>query len=284
MIVWTLLAGIAQAQIAPECRGLDRPEDYDEQVQQDFLANYPALATTFSPIHGPIPHAPGRAAVGVELAVIPPLSCRRRYVLEWSKTEDTNRMPVAPRIRGSVALPEVAGFVPYVGLGYVPPIPVAGTRSVILSIEAGIGRDFGAVEAGARFHATSFKLVADIATAFAPHHPDLDDFYVASTLGVDLLVGVPLEPLTPYLAVGVTDVSTFFYVADTGTVPNNLHPYFGPVFSLGVDGLLGSFRWGAELYGAPGGHVRPDPTAETLPGFGRYGHLYTARLRVGWEL
>jgi hypothetical protein len=43
-------------------------------------------------------------------------------------------------------------------------------------------------------------------------------------------------------------------------------------------------RVGAEFYAAPGGSSLPDPTAERIDGFGRYGHIYTARLRLGVEL
>lgn len=282
-----LLASLAWADVDPKCieASFDKPDDYDEQVQQDFLANYPALATTFSPIHAPIPHEPGHGALGVEVSVIPPLSCRRRFVLDWSKTEDTNRLPVVPRLRASVALPEVGGFVPYLGVGYVPPVTVAGTRSVILSGEVGIGRSFEGFQLGARFHATSFKLVADVAKAFDERRdPAVLDLYVASTFGLDLMAGLELEGVVPYASLGLTDVSTFFYVGDDGVVSNNLHPYFGPVASIGADGLVGPVRWGAELYAAPGGHSRPDPAADTRKGIGRYGHLYTARVRVGWEL
>ncbi|MEL6342246.1 MAG: hypothetical protein AAFV53_03885, partial [Myxococcota bacterium] len=77
------------------------PADYSEEAQQTFLLNYFALATTFSPIHAPVPVEAGRGAVGLELAGIPPLSCRRRLVLDYTKTEDTNKTPVAPRFRAN---------------------------------------------------------------------------------------------------------------------------------------------------------------------------------------
>jgi len=59
--VLLLLAAPAAAQVAPECKSFSGPppKNYDEGVQQDFLKNYVALATTFSPLHGPIPSEPG---------------------------------------------------------------------------------------------------------------------------------------------------------------------------------------------------------------------------------
>ena len=94
-----LLAAAAWADIAPECASTGKPPDYDEQVQQDFLQNYPALALTFSPVHGPMPHEGGRGALGVDIAFIPPLPCTKRFVLGWTKTEDTNVTPSHRRSR-----------------------------------------------------------------------------------------------------------------------------------------------------------------------------------------
>ena len=100
----------ARAQIDPHCQDIASagvPEGYDEQAQQDFLQNYFALSTTLSPIHGPVPHEPGHGAVGVELSALPPLGCTRRLVLNYGKTEDTNKSPVLPRLRVSYAFPKI---------------------------------------------------------------------------------------------------------------------------------------------------------------------------------
>lgn len=285
-LLFCALPALARADIAEECQGLPMPDDYDEQQQQDFLQNFPALSLTFSPTHGPVPHEPGHGMVGVQLAGIPPLSCRRRYVLGWSKTEDTNKTPLAPKLHASFAGPEVLGVLPWVGVAYLPPVTLLGTRNVVLSVEAGLGYDLddSPLQLGLRFHATSVKIVADIATAFDERRdPSVDDLYIGSTFGADLMAGWELSWATPYVAAGVTDASTFFYIGDDGVVTNNLHPYAGPTFALGLDGLLfDRLRWGAEFYAAPGGYSRPDPGAATVSG--SYGHLYTGRLRLGYEL
>ena len=82
LLAAVLLPTTAAAQIADECQDLadSQPSDYDEQVQQDFLANYVMLAMTYSPAHAPIPHEPGHGAIGVGLQVIPPLGCKKRFV------------------------------------------------------------------------------------------------------------------------------------------------------------------------------------------------------------
>jgi hypothetical protein len=227
--------------------------------------------------------------VGLDLAVIPPLSCERRFVLDWTKTEETNRTPVLPRPRVTFALPELGPLRPYAGFAYVPPVPIAETRATVVSGEFGLAAAFGEEDkwqVGGRFHATSAKVVADIASAFDRFDPPVADLFTTQSFGADVSFGADLGAVTPYAAIGVTDVSTFFYIGDDGVVANNLHPYAGPTVALGADALLVNdrLRLGAELFGAPGGHSRPDPDAETIGGFGRYGHLYTVRLRVAAEL
>jgi hypothetical protein len=281
------LPAVAHAEIDPKCAGLPIPDDYDEQVQQDFLQNYFALTTTLSPQHGPVPHLPGHGAITVDVGVIPPLGCEKRYVLNWGKTEETNKAPAVPRPRVSFALPvgDNKLIVPYAGVAYLPPITLLGTRNVILSGEVGIGfRPKGGAQFGARFHTTTVKTVADVATAFTAEEPAVDDLYLASTFGFDGMVGYKVGDVVPYAAIGFTDVSSFFYIGDDGIPINNLHPYAGLTFSLGADALLGDiFRFGAEFYGAPGGYSLPDKTVTSVDKGSRYGHVYTGRFRAGIE-
>lgn len=276
----------ASAYVDPKCEDYVLPDDYDEQSQQDFMANYFALATSLSPQHGPVPHEAGHGAIGLDLGIIPPLGCRRRLVLGGTKTEDTNKSPAVPRFRVSFAFPDVGKVRPYAGLAYIPPITILGTRNVMISGEFGFGIPLGdKLQVGGRYHFTAQKTIGEIATPFDIEDPAVDDLYLGSTFGFDAMVGVDLGLVTPYAAVGVMDASTFFYIGDDSVVANNLHPYFGPTMSLGVDGLIKErLRFGAEFYGAPGGFSRPLEDTDALPGFGRYGHIYTARLRVALEL
>ena len=79
-------------------------------------------------------------------------------------------------------------------------------------------------------------------------------------------------------------MSTFFYVGDDSVVVNNFHPYFGPTGSVGLDGLVGRFRFGGEFYAAPGGYSLPDKEIENVRPASRYGSIYTGRFKFGIEL
>ena len=241
--------------------------DYNEQSQQDFLLNYFAMATTMSPLHAPVPNDPGRGSLNLELFAIPALGCNRRLVLSGTKTEDTNKAPVAPRPRVMFTFNDVGKIKPYAGFGYVPPVPVFGTRNVIVSAEAGFGvRAESGFEWGFRYHATLMKTVAEIATPFNPEEPEELDFFVGSTFGLDALVGYEIKDgLRPYAAVGFTDASTFFYVGDDAYVGNNEAPYASVTSSLGLQWTLERFDFAGEFYAAPG-------------------VIYTGRVRAGVKL
>ncbi len=264
------LLGSAHAYVDAECQEVaaqGTPSGYSEQGQQDFLLNYFALATTLSPLHGAVPHLAGHGSVSLDLGIIPPLSCERRLVLDYTKTEDTNKSPIVPRPRFIFSFPEVGKWTPYAGVAYAPPVKVFGTRNVIMSGEAGIGRHFGKsdIALGVRYHATLMKTVAEIATPFVEGDPAIDDFYMGSTFGMDFIIGKDWDGIEPYLAIGMTDASTFFYIGDDAVVGNNYSPYFGPTTSLGVDvKKVKSLDLVGEFYMAPG-------------------YLYTGRMRVGYR-
>ena len=248
----------SQAYVDPACQDVadqGAPEGYSEQGQQDFLLNYFALATTFSATHAPIPSDPKTGMIGVELAVIPPLGCERRLVLNYTKTEDTNKVPVLPRPRVGFVFPsiDIAGtqMSIYGSLGYVPPLQIMGTQNVIVSAEAGVG--FGNPEKGSqyglRYHATLMKSIAEIATPFEEGGETKPDFYMGSTFGADLMLGFKQSHYTPYLAIGFTDVSTFFYIDDDGLVINNENPYAGVTTSVGIQAqLLKNLQFSTEGY------------------------------------
>lgn len=265
-----LITSLAQASVDPACLSVadtdgdgtpgPAPAGYSESGQQDFLLNFFSAATTMSPLHGPIPNPAGQGGIGVELAVIPPLSCDRRLVLNYTKTEDTNKVPVLPRPRMSFSFPAIntaiGKVIPYGGLGYVPPLEIMDTQNVIVSVEAGVGvadKQEKGLQYGLRGHATLMKSVAEIATPFVEGDETLPDFYMGSTFGFDAMIGFRKQTITPYLAVGFTDISTFFYIDDDGVVVNNQDPYAGPVLSLGAQWRVNKrVQTAAELYSAPG--------------------------------
>lgn len=290
-LLFALLA-TAYASVDPACEEVASggvPEGYNEYAQNDFLLNYFALATTLSPTHAPLPHPAGSGSIGLELAVIPPLSCERRLVLSYTKTEDTNKAPVAPRPRIIFSFPKIGPVVPYAGLAYVPPVTVFGTRNVIASGEVGVGVPLDGLQLGGRFHYTLMKTVAEIATPFTEGDKPYDDFYVGSTFGVDLMAGYAVKKVVPYVAVGFTDVSTFFFIGDDDYVGNNLSPYFGPNASLGAQATFNHINIAGEFYGAFK-NLNTDDLAAQLEADGldpagasfAGAHIYTARLRAAW--
>jgi hypothetical protein len=282
-----LSLGTAQAAIDEECLELangELPEDYREADQEAYLLNYFSLATTFSPLHGPVPHKPGKGSVSLEASIIPPLPCERRLVLSYTKTEDTNKAPMMPRPRLAFSFNKLGPFVPYAGFGYVPPVTVFGTRNVIVSGEVGLGLPTeSAWSFGARFHSTMMKTVAEIATPFEEGDEAKEDLYIGSTFGFDLMAGARLgEGWEPYMALGFTDVSTFFYIGDDDYVGNNTTPYAGLTSSVGVDiKVVKNLALAAEVYAAPYNFTRThlDTGSENLTNV----KLYTGRLRFGYR-
>jgi len=237
--------------------------DYDEAAQADFLLNYFAMATTYSPLHGPIPGKSGTGTISLELAGIPPLGCERRLVLGATKTEDTNKTVVAPRPRLGFVFNKLGSVTPYGSFAYVPPVTVFGTRNVIVSGEAGFGARAGKDwQWGMRYHFTLMKTVAEIATPFDIEDEEKLDFYMGSTFGVDAMGGMEIGDWTPYVSVGFTDASTFFYIGDDAVVGNNGAPFAGLTSSAGVQYTHDWLDLAAEAYAAPG-------------------VIYTGRLRAG---
>lgn len=294
-----LLLGISTAfgAVDPDCMSVadtdgdgaagPAPAGYSEEVQNNFMLNFYSLATTFSPLHGPIPNEPGRGSLGIELSGIPYLKCEQRLVLAYTKTEDTNKTPVLPRPRGVFTFPAKKlkngmSVVPYAGFGYVPPVPIQGTRNVMLSFETGVGfadLEKNKMQYGLRYHATLMRTFGEIATPFDENDPAYEDIYLGSTFGLDAMVGMKQKNFTHYLAAGWLDVSTFFYIDDDAVISNNTVPYAGPALSLGSAWQPKDFLDVAgEFYTAPmslftldGFEARPDD-----------GSIYTVRFKVGY--
>ena len=288
-MVLALWAAPAHAGLDARCQDLAAggpPEGYDEIAQQDFLHNYYALATTFSPLHAPVPHEGGHGSIGIDGLFVPPLGCQRRLILGYTQTLDTNTFPVFPRLQASYSFPRLGIATLYAGVAYTPPIRIANTSASILSAELGIGAQLGpALQVGARFHATTNRTVAEINTPFIPGDPAFQDLFISTTFGVDAMVGLKMDKVVPYISVGFTDASTFFYVGDEGVTVNNFHPFAGLAASAGADALVTErLKVAVEAYGAAGGFTLPDPAVESLDGFGRYGTMLTVRARLAYQL
>ncbi len=132
------------------------------------------------------------------------------------------------------------------------------------------------LELGVRYHHTVLKTVGEIATPFIEGDTAYDDFFLGSTLGADALVSYRMDKLTPYLAVGVMDVSTFFLVGDDAYIADNTQPYVGMTTSLGVQARVKEkIDLAGEFYSA----LPPFSADARDLGAGR---VYTGRLRVAY--
>ncbi len=253
-VVVIAIAIPARGQIAPECAGVQKPADYDEAKQQAFLANYFAASFLLTPLRGP-PNEPGRARVGLEVGVIPPLSCEDRLALDATKTEETNKSPALPRPRLQLTANRLGPVIPWAGLSLVPPVPTP-LGTVLL-----IGGELGAtwpievtteltIDIGGRAHLGVARVRSDIATAPAGT-PAVDDVFFTSSVGADVSVGTrfvlhPSVAVTPSLFAGVADVSTLVIVGDDlAVVQNTQYPWAGALVGGGAEMTL----WGWLVVG-----------------------------------
>ena len=246
-LIALLGAGAAQAQVAPECAselagGVEAmvPDGDIEAFnarQSAIMLNHPALTLVVSPLGSPKVRG---AEVGLEVMQLPALGCSERVVVFGGqlKTEDTNKMPVIPRPRLRVALPKLAGFGGYLGVVYVPPVPIGTTQTHHAGFELGLSRDLdNSLTVGLRYHAAVSKVVDDIAHAVEEDGPVVLDFYANGLWGADLQVGYEGGFLPAGLALftagGFTNVGTFFLVGDDNVIQQNVNPFQGFAYSLG---------------------------------------------------
>lgn len=242
-------ADAARAQIAPECAGVVVPQDYDEARQQSHLQNYFAASFLLTPMAPPVTSSDAEASIGLEIGFIPPVSCEGRLVLGGTKTENTNRSPVSPRPRVRAQLPAFGPVSSHVGFTFLPPLPTPVGTLLQAGGEVGAGwrstatDGTAALSLGARAHLDFARMRADIASAFDPKAPAVDDLFFASSLGLDFGVGYEMPitewlALTSYLSAGIADVSTLFLVGDDGVLVENTDtPWSGALASAGLRAL-----------------------------------------------
>ncbi len=244
LCLWLASTTTAQAQIAPECTGVAVPANYDEARQQAHLANYFAAGFLLTPGLA-APRTSSGGAVGLELGLIPPLSCSARLVLDGTKTEDTNKSPVLPRPRVRAALPALAGVTPWMGASFLPPVPSPIGTLLFVGTELGAAwshRDGFTV--GARAHLDFARMRGEIATPANPDDPAVDDLFFANGIGVDLQAAWTFEPapavtIAPFGSVGFADVSTLTIVGDDlAIVQNTEAPWWGALLAGGVEARL----------------------------------------------
>jgi hypothetical protein len=225
-----------------------------------IMLNHPALSLLVSPLAAPKQKG---ATLSLEIAVMPPLGCMDRVV--WfagkMKTEDTNKVPVLPRPRLRVSLPQLAGFDSALGLAYVPPVPLGATQVHQVGFDLTVSRSLSPqLDVGLRWHAAVTKVADDIAHKTNPDAADVLDFYVNGLSGVGLALGyhggaLP-QDLTAYASGGYTNVGTFFLIGDDAAIRNNAFPYRGLDYTLGVQYRKGIFDGALEWHHAVGSTMK----------------------------
>jgi len=240
-LIALLVSANAFGQISSDCEGVVVPDDYNEASQQAFLQNYFSAAFAMTALHAPLPfiRRSSKASIALEAAWVPPLNCQRRLVVGGTKTEETNRTPIFPRPRLTVALPSLGPIDSYIEVVALPPIKTPLGRVMQMGGEFGLGRafDFG-LSIGARTHLSIIHARSEIAGPFNEGDTIYDDLLIASSLGAEIGIGYThknLDWITPYATAGIGDVSTMFIVGDNlSIVQNTTEPWSGLTASLGA--------------------------------------------------
>ncbi len=252
--------------VAPECESAlsggiaaqvpDGDVDAYNLRQSAKMLNHPALTMLVSPLG--MPSAKG-ATLSLEIARLPPLGCADRTVVfnNALKTEDTNKVPALPRPRLRVGLPKFMGLDGYLGVAYVPPVPLGSTSMHHAGFELGLSKALSReLSVGLRYHAAVSKVADDIAKSVEEDGPKVLDFYANGMWGLGLHAGyeggaLP-QGLGLYTSFGFANVGTFFVIGDDNVIQNNPAPFQGVDYSLGAVYHQGVIEAALEWHAAVG--------------------------------
>lgn len=267
----------------------------EEDQQYINMLNFFTVSMGPSALHSPTPIVDKRLNASVEFNYMPYLTCFERSAFYGTKTEDTNRTHVVPRLRVTVALPKDL----YVGLSGVPPVTLFGVNSGMLGLELGWGRTFHErIELGARATVLISRIAGEMAGPAAAGFTLYEDVFRSRMLGLEASAGyrIPAGKATvvPYLHAGVTNVYAYMYVGENHTGgeydegdaqeadapkdrddvegPDFSELYTGPTLDVGVQVRAGSLDGAVEVYVVP---TALDP--------GNSRNLISPRLRLGYS-
>jgi hypothetical protein len=211
------------------------------------------------------------ASLSLEIARLPPLGCADRVVVfnNALKTEDTNKVPVLPRPRLRVGLPKFFGLDGFLGVAYVPPVPLGSTSMHHVGFELGLSKGLSAqLSVGMRFYAAVSKVADDIAESIEEGGHKVLDFYANGMFGLGLHAGYEGGALPKglglYTSFGFANVGTFFLIGDDGVIQNNSDPFQGVDYSLGMVYTLGLIEAALEWHHAVGSTMK---TVRTRVGY-----------------
>lgn len=265
-IVIFLWPQIVQAQIAPECAGIEKPTDYDEENQRSFMQNYSISMFMPLPIIDSHPSDQARGAIGIDTTFVPKLTCRERLALNATKTEETDKIPLLPRPRLSIPIFQNSRFALVGAVSFLPPlIPklllwhVSTEGSFLYELINGI-------VIGARAFMGVSYLRAEIAAPFEKSAQTKEDWLSSAMIGGDFSVsfGVPImenQKLYPFLSFGLIKGASIFIVADDGVSVPNKYPLFTLTNFVGLsyhlfDRLKVAFVVGGTISTLMTGHLR----------------------------
>jgi hypothetical protein len=181
--------------------------------QEQRLIQIHSLLLDLPPVQAPGALSPGQLSLGLELIGIPYIDGTTGGKVQITASDRTR---IFPRPRIALGLPAPDGFRTFVGLSYIPPIPINGVSTNYVALEAGIAYAPGELAIGLRGHgvyAFSKSPVTDPATK---------DTLETWEFGADLSAGYRFDlgpvSLTPYAGAGVVYLDGHFTVTSDGVV------------------------------------------------------------------
>ena len=238
---YLLWVSIAAAQIAPECAGIEKPADYDEDKQRAFMQNFSMATFLPLPIIDAHPSDALTSSIGIDATLVPTLSCQERLALNATKTEDANKSPIFPRPRFNTNVISKRQFSLTAGISFLPPMPIPHFSLWYLGAESSfLYEPLVGVVVGARGFMGLGYLRAEIATPFDKNDPVKDDWFSFGIMGFDVLssFGIPLsegQKLYLFLSFGFVKGASLFVVGDDGvTVANDRYPLFSLTNFVGL--------------------------------------------------
>ena len=182
--------------------------------QEQRLIEIHSLLIALQPGNAPGAYRPGEVSLGLEIIAIPPIDGTTGGKRQITASD---RTPVFPRPRFAVGLPAPKNFRAFVGLAYIPPIPIRDVSSHFGALEAGLAWDPGGpFSAGIRGHVLAARSKSPVTD------PTTRDTLDTVELGADVSAGYRLDfgpgSVTPFAGIGVTRVAGDFHVTSDGYV------------------------------------------------------------------
>jgi hypothetical protein len=199
--------------------------------QEERLIQIHSLLLDLAPMQPPGALAPGEFRLALELVGIPYIDGTTGSKVQITASDRTR---IFPRPRLALGLPAPEGFRAFVGLSYIPPIPINGVSTHYGALEGGFAWTPGAVAVGVRAHLAygySRSPVTD---------PSTKDTLATFLYGADLSAGYRLDlgpvALTPYAGAGVVHLDGTFTVTSDGVVLKSA--YTGAALEAGLRLLI----------------------------------------------